>query len=364
MKKNYVGILLAGLATSLLLTACGGGGSSTPSSSATTTYFIGGSVSGLTGTGLVLRNNGGDNLSITTNGAGTFATKLASGSTYSVTVMTQPTGQTCTVTNGNGAVNNADVTNIGISCNSIPATTYFIGGSVSGLTGTGLMLSNNGGNNLSVTSNGTGNFTTKLASGATYSVTVMTQPTGQTCTVTNGNGTVNNADVTNIGISCSSTLVPLACAAGNGAGYQGISLYTPNNLFSYQLSTTVANAPDIVTLGWGAAYTGTIQGAYTGSLKAKLWAVSSSYSGGNIFGNVLGTFNPNFTGAGAFSTSQIASGGYSTNTIVSSASSFNPSAGQYCLVITLLEYNSISCTDPSGYCIIDWLQYGTPVTFY
>jgi hypothetical protein len=244
-------------------------------------------------------------------------------------------------------------------------SSYTIDGNISGLTGTGLVLQDNGGNNLSVTGNGSVNFTTQLPTSSAYSVTVFTQPSGQTCTVTNGTGTVNNADVTNVTVSCSANSTSLSCAGGNGSGTNGIRLYDPANIFSYQLSTTTANAPDISTLGWGAAYTGSLEGAYTGSLFAELWAVSSSYSGGLISGTILGSFIPNFTGSGAYSSSQIASGGYSTNTIVSSSSNYNPTAGQRCLVITLLQYAPGQCSpNPNGYCIVDWLQFNAPVTFH
>ncbi len=54
------------------------------------------------GSGLVLQDNLGDNLSITGNGAFTFATPVADGSAYAVTVLTSPSSpsQTCTVTGG------------------------------------------------------------------------------------------------------------------------------------------------------------------------------------------------------------------------------------------------------------------------
>ena len=68
----------------------------------TNTYTVGGSVSGLNGT-LVLQNNGGDDLSITADGPFAFATELADGSGYNVTVSSQPTGQTCFVSNGTQA---------------------------------------------------------------------------------------------------------------------------------------------------------------------------------------------------------------------------------------------------------------------
>lgn len=88
-------------------------------------YTIGGSVTGLSGTGLVLQDNGADNLAISGNGPFTFATKINSGSAYSVTVMTQPSNpaQTCTVASGSGTAS-ANVTTVAVSCtNSVPTGT-------------------------------------------------------------------------------------------------------------------------------------------------------------------------------------------------------------------------------------------------
>ena len=55
---------------------------------------------------------------------------------------------------------------------------YTIRGKVSGLSGT-VVLNDNGGDNLTVTANGSFAFPTQLASGAAYAVTVKTQPSGQ-----------------------------------------------------------------------------------------------------------------------------------------------------------------------------------------
>src|SRR6266581_4313909 len=169
----------------------------------TDTHTIGGTVSGLSGTGLVLRNNGGDSLPVSANGTFTFSTAIASGAAYSVAVLTQPANpsQSCTVTNGSGTVGSANVTNVSVSC---ATNTFTIVGTVSGLSGTGLVLRNNGGNDFTVSANGTLTFSTAIASGAAYSVTVLTQPTNpsQSCTVTNGSGTVGSANVTNVAVSC------------------------------------------------------------------------------------------------------------------------------------------------------------------
>jgi len=168
----------------------------------TVTYTIGGTVSGLSGTGLVLQNNSGNNLSVSANGSFVFTTAIASGSTYSVMVLTQPSSpaQNCVVAGGGGTAS-ANVTNIQITCTTITET---IGGTISGLTGTGLVLQDNGGDNLPVAASATAfTFATQVASGSNYAVTVLDQPTGQTCTITNGSGTVIDVAVTNITIACS-----------------------------------------------------------------------------------------------------------------------------------------------------------------
>lgn len=81
-----------------------------------TAFTVGGNVSGLSGTGLVLRNNGGDELPVAGNGAFVFATRVASTAPYNVTVGSQPAGQFCAVSNGSGTIVAANISNIGVSC--------------------------------------------------------------------------------------------------------------------------------------------------------------------------------------------------------------------------------------------------------
>ena len=341
-------------------------------------YSVGGTVSGLSGTA-VLQDNGGDDLTITAGGPFTFATQLAAGAAYNVTVKTSPAGQTCTVTNGTGTMASANVTNVGVACttssngpasdsfnradgglgsnwtamsdgamtirsqavaggnagysgdiwsgstfasdqfsqvqvtsnqltagqwigpavraqnsgqnlylgiyfwnngspqlrlylrtsgnwtqlgssynsgplaagttlelsaagstisfleNNVSVITvtdtsltggapgimaygtgqadnwsaanvaaglsYSIGGTVSGLSGT-VVLQDNGGDTLSVSSNGAFSFATPMPSGSAYSVTVANNPTGQTCTIANGSGTVGTGNVTTVAVTC------------------------------------------------------------------------------------------------------------------------------------------------------------------
>ncbi len=81
-------------------------------------YTVGGTVTGLTGSGLVLQNSSGKYLTVTASGSFTFPSGLNDGQTYSVTVRTQPSNptQTCTVSDGTGTIDKADVTDVLVSC--------------------------------------------------------------------------------------------------------------------------------------------------------------------------------------------------------------------------------------------------------
>ena len=181
-----------------------------------TTYTVGGTVSGLSGTGLVLKLNGSGDLPVSANGAFTFAGGLTSGSAYAVTVGTQPSGQTCAVANGSGTIGTANVTNVTVTCTS-GNTTYTVGGRVHGLTGSGLVLQLNGGATLPMSANGQFVFTGGLPTGAAYAVTVATQPTStppQECTVANGSGTIGSANVTNVDVACANAITDRIFADG------------------------------------------------------------------------------------------------------------------------------------------------------
>ncbi|MGB5080336.1 MAG: hypothetical protein WBO23_06300 [Burkholderiales bacterium] len=164
------------------------------------TVTIGGTVSGLAGAGFVLQNNGGDDLGISADGPFTFPSAVAGGATYSVTVLTQPStpSQTCTVTGGDGTAG-ANVTSVAVNC---ITDTHTVGGTVSGLAGTGLVLQNNGGDNLSVPAEGAFTFATPVVSGGTYNVAVFAQPSGQACTVFDGSGSIGSANVASVSVAC------------------------------------------------------------------------------------------------------------------------------------------------------------------
>ena len=66
-------------------------------------FTLAGTLTGLSGS-LVLQNNGGDDLTLTTDGSYAFATPVAQGAPYDITVAAQPVGQSCRVEQGTGVI--------------------------------------------------------------------------------------------------------------------------------------------------------------------------------------------------------------------------------------------------------------------
>ncbi|MCB1192906.1 MAG: hypothetical protein KDK90_20850 [Leptospiraceae bacterium] len=110
--------------------------------STTSKYSIGGTITGLNSDGLVLQNNGGDDLSVNSGSTNfTFATKLVGASNYSVTVKIQPTGMECSLSNGTGTAN-ADITNVNVNCIIVGIVTTLAGsGNEGSADGTGTSAS-------------------------------------------------------------------------------------------------------------------------------------------------------------------------------------------------------------------------------
>jgi len=188
-----------------LCTASGGSGTIGPANvvnisvTCVLLYTVVGIASGLQGSGLVLQLNGAENLSVSADGFFTFTTLLLSGAAYNVTVLSNPThpNQLCTLSGSSGTIANFSPF-VSVSCVNV----YSIGGSVSGLTGAGLVLRNNCGNNLPISAAGGFAFPARQAGDTTFGVSVFSQPAGQICVVTKGAGNVGSADVTDVAVAC------------------------------------------------------------------------------------------------------------------------------------------------------------------
>jgi hypothetical protein len=224
------------------------------------TFTIGGRVTGLAGDGLVLQNNGADNLQVSADGDFTFNAPIASGQPYSVSVLSSPTSpaQRCDVTSPSGTVTTSNVTDVVVNC---VRTEFTIGGTVTGLQGSGLVLQNNAGNDLAIAANGAFTFTGSVPTGTAYSVSVLSQPSNltQECAVTNAGGAVNGDDVTNISVSCTtSSFTVSAVVTGMGGLFPFVQIRNgPDilNVFSngtYEFPTRVlSGAAYDVTAGGG-----------------------------------------------------------------------------------------------------------------
>ena len=278
------------------------GGSGTP----TPTYTVGGTLSGLTGT-VTLQDNGGDTLIASANGSFTFAAQLASGAAYSVTVATNPTAQSCTVASGTGTVASANVSSVVVTCAAVP--TYSVGGIVSGLSGT-VTLQDNGADTTSVSANGAFTFPTKLASGASYSATLTSSPSGQACTLANNQGTMGAADVTGITVTCAA--VPTYSVGGIVNGLSGTVALQDNGGDTLQVSAS-GSFTFATQLASGAAYnvtvqaspsgqtctvgsgSGTVSGAAVTSVTVTCAASSSATSASDNFQRANGSLGSNWT---------------------------------------------------------------------
>lgn len=139
------------------------------------TYYVTGSVSGLSGT-LVLQNNGGDDLSITSNGSFKFNPLYDSGSAYNVTALSQPVGKNCVITGGSGTIDNNDAS-VSIMCYS-----------------TSKSISSFGFNSLSPSVNGSINESNKTVSLVVPSGTSVTSLT-PTITISTGASVSPNSGV-------------------------------------------------------------------------------------------------------------------------------------------------------------------------
>jgi hypothetical protein len=201
MKSTFLRSGVA-LACALSLAACGGGGD----------LYLQGAVGGVNKDGLVLQNNGGNDTPVTVDKATgrydafQFSNRVKTDDTFNITVKSKPDNvESCTVNNGSGHANYYTIGQISVVCS---PKMWKLNVQVSGLTTSGLILVN-GTDNVQVAANATGVRMADVAQDAPYSVKVLTQPTGQTCTVSgggtanNGSGIVGAGDVNGVTVTCS-----------------------------------------------------------------------------------------------------------------------------------------------------------------
>ncbi len=97
-------------------------------------YTVSGSVTGLAGS-LTLSNNGADTLTLTGSGNFTFSEHFNTGAIYNVTIDSMPSGQICSVSQGQGEVGTQDITDVSVLCTASNITVS-LSGTISTKTGT------------------------------------------------------------------------------------------------------------------------------------------------------------------------------------------------------------------------------------
>ncbi len=168
---------------------------------------VGGTVSGLAGSGLILQLNGANDLAVKADGKFNFPGALVKGSAYSVTVKAAPAAplkQTCAVGQGNGSMANAPINNIAVTCTT---NSYAVGGTVTGLSGKShgkeLVLQLNGANDLTISNNGKFIFAgVRLPDGSDYSVAIKTIPAKRTCEIKPVSAAFDNETLNIVAIDC------------------------------------------------------------------------------------------------------------------------------------------------------------------
>jgi hypothetical protein len=171
-------------------------------------HTVGGSVSGLPGSGLVLQLNGANDLEVSANGKFSFPKALARGSTYSVTVKASPSTpvkQTCKIDQGSGKIANMNINNLAVTCTTV---SFAVGGTVSGLpvkgNGSKLILQLNGANDLPITSNGKFIFPdVRLPDGSDYSVSIKATPVRSKCTIKSASAAFDKDTLNIASVTCS-----------------------------------------------------------------------------------------------------------------------------------------------------------------
>ncbi|HET6633065.1 MAG TPA: choice-of-anchor Q domain-containing protein [Rhodanobacteraceae bacterium] len=180
------------------------------------------------------------------------------------------------------------------SCSaSFAINNHSVGGTVSGLAaGNSVVLQDNGGDDLSVSANGAFQFSTSVDYGSSYAVTVLTQPDSpaQTCTVANGTGTMPDADVTNVQVTCSTETHTVTGSVPAGHG----TLSPMSQVITDGAQATLTVTPDVgyhagSVAGCGGSLSGTIfttaavtaDCTVTAAFAADSYAIGASVSGGH-----------------------------------------------------------------------------------
>jgi 6-phosphogluconolactonase len=204
-------------------------------------YTVGGTVSGLTGSDLVLQYVAGGNVAgtatISANGSFAFSSRADNGTAYSVTVKSQPVNpaQVCSVSNGSGTINAADVTSVTVTCgqsgqfayvankqsNNISAYTINSSGTLTQITGSPFVSTGNQPDAVLV---GPGGNFLYVANSASNDLSVFS--------INTGTGLLNPVTTVATGVA------PYAIAVDPTGSYLYVSNYSSNDVSAYAINAS------------------------------------------------------------------------------------------------------------------------------
>jgi hypothetical protein len=197
MKSSILRAGVVALACALGLSACGGGSGD---------LYLTGAVYNVTKDGLVLQNNGGDDTAVVSPYTSfQFNNRVSTDDQFNVTVKSIPSNaESCTVNNAKARANYYTIAQISVTCT---IKLHALTAKINNLTGSGLVIVN-GADRHDVPAGTTSVTMAKVGEDGAYGVTVLTQPTGQTCTVSggssgNGAGIMGSTEDTTVTVTCS-----------------------------------------------------------------------------------------------------------------------------------------------------------------
>ena len=210
-------------------------------------YSAGGVVSGLLSGQTVILKNGVDKTAPLGIGNYTFLVKAASGTAYNVVVDTQPIGRTCSVNNGNSAINGANVTNVNVNC---VTSTHSVSGFASGLGGGAVQLQINSSPTQTVSADGRFTLTNTINYGSNFDVNITSHPAGQTCEFS----------------GVAAIAASMSRVTGTVAGDVNLDLICRTNTYTVTGAITGTSAGETVSLQMTGAPSGTQTLLLTGSV--------------------------------------------------------------------------------------------------
>lgn len=237
-----------------LLYACGGGEEPDPGSG----HYASGVLTGLKAGNSVLISSGRQSVTLNADGTYRFG-RFPTGTVYNVTATSASETQACSVTNGSGQIGTADIDNIVVRC----VDAFRVGGTLNGyVAGNGAVrVLLNGSETLDLAANGAFHFSSRLATGASYNVTLGTVPNTLVCSLSNGSGLVASTDVGSVAVNCE--------PATSGVSFTVTGLVSPDSV-TVQLNGSGVNTVPVASR----RVTSTADGSYNFSLAVP---VGSSY---------------------------------------------------------------------------------------